>query len=233
MRRLSALLVRCCALAGLASVVAERTAHAAEPGSGALAVPTGNTEPTEDEPATRRSGVVVGTAIGYGLASANGYPNNATLIGTPAYHSSSNLMQGVNTSFLVMGALTDYVSFGFWLGSGTAQSSEWRSTSFGIGFRVEAFPLYRLFPTLRDLGLSTRLGYGHASLASKVSADRPSAVGAQSYIGGGVFYEFPIAKFWGGHLAGGPSLDLDVIDAASIDRITTMLSGRFVFYGGM
>jgi hypothetical protein len=186
-----------------------------------------------DEHAQVRSGVVVGTAIGYGLAHASGYPNNATLIGSPAYHSTSNVIRGANTSIFVMGALTDYVSFGFWLGGGAVQSSEWRSTQFGAGFRIEAFPLYRIYPKLRDLGVSTRLGLGRATLASKLPGEHPSAAGSESYLGAGVFYEFALTKLLGGHLAAGPSLDYDVVSAASIDRGGLVLSARAVFYGGM
>jgi hypothetical protein len=188
--------------------------------------------PALDKPAERRSGVVIGTAIGYGLAAASGYPNNGSLIGSPAYYSASGLMSGVNSSAFVMGALTDYVNVGLWLGGGTVQSKDWRSTSFGAGFRVEAFPLYGYFPKLRDLGIFTLLGFGRATLTTKLVGSYPSASGSQSFVGVGAFYEFSLAKLLGGHLAAGPSLEYDVINAASIQRHGGYFSGRIVFYGG-
>jgi hypothetical protein len=186
-----------------------------------------------EPPAERRSGVVLGTAIGYGLAGASGYPNNGTLIGSPAYYSSSTLMSGVNTSVFLMGALTDYLNFGVTLGGGTAQSKTWRSTSFAAGFRVEVFPLYGIYPKLRDLGVFTQLGFGRATLITKLPGNYPSASGSQSFVSAGAFYELSLVKLLGGHLAAGPSLEYDVINAASIERHGAVLSGRFVFYGGM
>ena len=160
-----------------------------------------------DPPPERRSGLVVATAIGFGLAGASGYPNNATRIGSPEYYSSSDLLAGVTASIFVMGALTDYLNFGFWLGAGTAKSSDWRSTSFGVGFRIEVFPFYRLYPVLRDLGAATQLGVGSATPTSTLPGSRPSSSGSQSFVGAGLFYELSLFKMLGGHVAGGPSVD--------------------------
>jgi len=189
--------------------------------------------PAAARTAERRSGVVVGTAIGYGLAGASGYPNNATLIGSPDFYSASNLMSGANTTIFVMGALADWVSFGFFLGGGTVQSARWRSGSFEAGFRAEFFPLYRIHPILRDLGISAQLGYASTNLATKLPGVYPTSTGSQSFVGAGVFYEFSIVKLLGGHIAGGPALDYDSITAASIERHGAILGGRFAFYGGM
>jgi hypothetical protein len=208
--------------------------------SAALVVSTiAHAEPTSDAPASsagaaeRRSGVVIGTAVGYGLAGASGYPNNASVIGSPEFYSASNLMSGANTTIFVMGALADWVNFGFWLGGGTVQSPRWRSGSFGAGFRAEFFPLYRVRPWLRDLGVSAQVGLGTATLATKVAGIYPTATGSQSFVGAGVFYEFWLVKLLGGHLGGGPTLDYDSITAASIERHGAIFGGRFAFYGGM
>ncbi len=214
-------------LAVVPFAIAPAVARAADAGG-----PTAGPPASTDPPAERRSGVVLGTAIGLGLAGASGYPNNATLIGSPAYFSSSDLLAGANTSAFVMGAITDYLSFGFWLGGGTAKSSDWRSTSFGVGFRLELFPLYRLYPTLRDLGVSTQLGVGNATLTSTLPGSRPSSSGSQSFVGAGLFYELRLFSLLGGHVAAGPSLDYDVISAPSIERNGAVLSARFAFYGG-
>lgn len=185
-----------------------------------------------DQPAERRSGVVIGTAIGFGLAGASGYPNNGTLIGNPDYYSKSNIMSGINTSLFLMGALTDYLNFGFWFGGGSTGSHDWHASSFGIGFRVELFPLYSLHPSLRDLAVFTQLGIGSATLTDKQPGLHPNASGSQSFVGLGVFYEFRLTKVGGVHIAGGPSLEYDMINSPSIERHGAVLGARFVFYGG-
>jgi hypothetical protein len=187
--------------------------------------------PSIDAPAEHRSGVVIGTAIGLGLAGSSGYPNNASLIGSPDYYSQSNLMIGANTSVFVMGAVADYVNFGFFFGGGTAKSHDWRSTSTGVGFRFEVFPLYRLYPTLRDLGFATKLGVGTTHLATRLPGDYPTSSGSQSLVSIGAFYEFTLTKLGRGHIAGGPSFDYDVINAAAIERHTAIFGFRFAFYG--
>ncbi len=186
-----------------------------------------------DAPAERRAGLVLGLGGGFGLGGASGYPNKATLIGDSASYSASDLMTGSGGSFLLMGAFTDYLNFGVWFGGGTFQSSGWRSTGGGGGFRVEAFPLYRLYPKLRDLGVFAQVGLGSATLATKRPGNYPTADGTQSFVGIGAFYEFAIAKVLGGHFAAGPSLEYDAIFARSIERHSALLGGRFVFYGGM
>ena len=186
-----------------------------------------------DKPAERRAGLVLGMQGGFGLAGSSGFPNKATLINDPAFYSSSDLMIGSGGSFLVMGALTDYLSFGIWLGGGSYQSATWRSSGGGGGFRVEAFPLYGVFPKLRDLGVFTQLGVGSATLETKLPGKYPTADGAQSCIGAGVFYEFSLFKLIGGHVATGPSLEYDAIFARSIERHSALLGGRFIFYGGI
>ncbi len=185
-----------------------------------------------DAPNDRRAGVVLGMSGGFGVAGSSGYPNGATKIGDPAFYSSSDLMTGSGGSFFVMGALTDYVNFGLWFGGGTYQSSTWRSSGGGGGFRVEAFPLLRLVPALADLGVFTQLGIGATTLHVKVPGNYPDADGAQSFIGAGVFYEWSLVKLLGGHLATGPALEYDVTTSRSIERHGALLGGRFVFYGG-
>ncbi len=187
---------------------------------------------TLDAPSERRSGVVVGLGLGVGLAGSSGYPNSATKIDDPAFYSASDLMTGFGSSLFVMGALTDYVSFGLWFGSGTYQSAGWRSSGAGGGFRVEAFPLYRLVPPLADLGVFTQLGLGATTLKTKRPGNYPEADGAQSFLGVGAFYEAWTPKLLGGHAAAGPTVEYDVITSRAIERHGALAGLRIVFYGG-
>lgn len=184
-----------------------------------------------DKPAERRSGVVLGTSVGLGLAGSSGYPNDSTKINNPDFYSRSNLLVGPQTSIFFMGALADYLNFGFMVSFSTMHSDSWRSTGGGVGFRLEVFPLYHLVPTLKDLGVQTQLGVGFTSL--QANGNYPGADGTQSFLGLGAFYEWKLAKLLGGHVAGGPTVEYDAIVAQSIERHTGMIGARLVFYGGI
>jgi len=184
-----------------------------------------------DGPPQRRAGVVIGGSIGAGLAGASGYPNNATRIDDPAYYASSGLLTGTGGSIFVLGALADYVNFGFWFGTQSASSSDWKSRGIAGGFRVEAFPLVSLFPKLADLSLFSHFGVGGATLDA-TRGQYPGADGVQSFLGVGAFYEWCLGKFLGGHFAAGPSIEYDAIFSRSIDRRGMLLGARVVWYGG-
>jgi hypothetical protein len=187
-----------------------------------------NTPPDLDAPARLRSGLVVGLSLGGGIGGASGYPNAASDIGNPTFHSASGFMAGSSGTFFVMGALSDYLSFGFWLGSTMYRNADWRSNGGGGGLRVEVFPLAHLVP---GLGLLGNFGVGGASLQSTNPA-RPESNGTQSYLGAGAFYEWSFGHMFGGHFAVGPNLEYDAMWSRPFERHGLIASGRFVFYGG-
>ena len=129
---------------------AEETAAAAAPAAEPAPVPVlvpppapvlgadGREDPTlRKSVALRRAGVVIGVAPGVAFAGASGYPNNSRLIGSPDFYSESPLLVGHSTTYFLMGALTDYVSFGPMVNIAKFESEMWKSTGLGIGFRVE------------------------------------------------------------------------------------------------
>lgn len=199
----------------------------------AAAVPTGDVTPVTELASSHayRSGVVVGFAFGAGLAGASGYPNDSLKIGDPSYYAASGLMGGSSGSFFVMGALSDYVSFGFWFGRGTFHNGDWRSSGSGGGFRLEGFPLVGLVPKLQGLGLLAQLGIGGGSLSATAPGVSGSD-GTQSFAGAGAFYEWSFGHVLGGHLAAGPSVEYDAIWSRSFEQHGLVASARFVFYGG-
>jgi hypothetical protein len=184
-----------------------------------------------DGPATHRRGLILGTSLGFGAIGASGYPNNSTEIGDPTYYGASGLMTGSSSSLLIMGALTDYVNFGIWFGRQSAQNGDWRSSGGAGGFRVEGFPLFRVVPKLRDLGVFSQFGIGSATLDEKNST-YVGAKGVQSFLGAGAFYEWSLGHLLGGHAAIGPSLEYDSIWSRSIETNGMVLGLRLVWYGG-
>ena len=166
--------------------------------------------------AERRNGVVIGVSPGIAFAGASGYPNNARLVGNPEFYSESPLLVGQSTTYFLMGALSDYLSFGPMVNVAKFDSPKWTSKGIGVGFRAEAFPLVHLFPRLADSSIYGQAGVGSTELQAK--GNFPSADGTQSFAGIGLHHEFRLFRFLGGHVSGGPYLEYDAIFANSAER---------------
>ncbi|MDB4940900.1 MAG: hypothetical protein JWP97_434 [Labilithrix sp.] len=181
--------------------------------------------------AERRAGLVVGVAPGVAFAGASGYPNDAVLVGNPAFYSQSPLLVGHSTSYFLMGSFTDFVSFGPVVNVALFESVAWKSTGLGIGFRAETFPLLHLYPRLADLSLYGQAGVGVTELRLKSGA-YPSADGTQSYAAIGVHHEWRVFQAGGGHFAAGPYAEYDAIFATSAERHWAAVGLRVAWYGG-
>lgn len=197
--------------------------------------------PAENDPtlrpvtAERRAGVVLGASAGVGFAGASGYPNNARLINDPDYYSSSPLLVGWSTSYFLMGALTDYLSFGPLVNIATFESDEWKSTGWAIGFRGEVFPLMGVakktgLDWLADTAAYAQLGFGTTELRAK--GPYPTADGSQSFLSLGVLQDFRLFRMLGGHAAAGPHVEYDAIRADSAERHWLTVGLRLAWYGG-
>jgi hypothetical protein len=224
--RVASVLSRLSAAAlGAAALSSAPSAHADEAQSAEPQDPT--LRPVKRE---RRSGVVLGTAVGVGFAGASGYPNNARLIGDPDYFSQSPPLVGVSHSYFLMGALSDVLNFGPLVNIATFENERWRSTGFALGFRAEVFPLVRLAPKLADTSVYGQLGFGYSDLRAK--GPYPTADGGQSFLGLGVHHEFRLTKLLGGHASAGPFVEYDAVRATSAERHWLSVGLRVVWYGG-
>jgi hypothetical protein len=206
---------------------------AATTSAAAAAVPVGQTPGATDleAPYRLRKGVVIGLAVGAGPVGASGYPNDLTKIGDPSYMSAGGWMLGNSESVFLMGALSDYLNFGFWYTHESSQNKDFRSNGNGGGLRVELFPLIAALPRLAGLGLLAQFGVGSGFLASKALA-LPRAEGTQSFIATGVLYEWSFGRVLGGHLGAGPTLEYHAIWSQPFERHGLLASARLVFYGG-
>ena len=216
--RVAALLAGACILASAAVAHADAASDAA-------------TAADLTKPAERRSGWAIGFGIGLGVAGASGYPNASSDIGVARYYDGSDAMGGVSGALFVMRSLSDWLSFGVFYSRANFRSEQWNTFGGGGGFRVDLFPLYRLYPPLRDLGIYGQFGIGTSTLSPNYGT-RESATGTESYLGGGAFYEFFLGKGLGGHFAAGPTLELDSQITQSNQRYYGLLGGRVVFYTG-
>jgi hypothetical protein len=209
---------------GYGALVTTTPASSAEPGAPPPA-------PDVDKPPQRRNGLVLGIQLGGGIASAAGYPNNSNEIGDPNYYAASGLVAGTGGGAFVMGALTDYLNFGFWFGEETFGNGQWHSTGGGGGLKVEVFPLYPLGGVFRDLGVFTQFGIGSTTLVYKPNPNVVSS-GVGSFLGAGVFYEHWLMRALGGHFAAGPTLEYDAIVSEPMERHGALLGLRFLWYSG-
>ncbi|MBN9163298.1 MAG: hypothetical protein J0I07_20185 [Myxococcales bacterium] len=191
----------------------------------------GAEDPTlRDVKPERRNGLTLGVSGGFALAGASGYPNNARLLGEPDFYSSSPLLAGWSTSFFLMGAFNDYVSFGPMVTIATFESEQWKSTGWAAGFRGEFFPLVKLVPLLADTAVYAQLGFGTTELRAK--GPYPSAGGEQSFLGIGLHHEWRLARLLGGHASAGPYIEYDAIRSPSAERHWATAGLRVVWYGG-
>ncbi len=200
----------------------------------AAGIPQGESiTPVTELPAAHRyrSGIVVGLSLGVGLGSASGYPNNSQEIGDSAYYSAGGFMGGGYGQLFIMGALSDYLSFGFWYGHSDLRNSDWRSVGNGGGFRLEIFPLVDLVPSLQGLGVLANLGIGSGNLFTP-NPQLPEAVGTQSWGGIGIFHEWGFGYGRDGHFAFGPALEVDAVWSQPFEQHGVVASARFVWYGG-
>jgi hypothetical protein len=193
--------------------------------------PAGADDPTRRAVSPeRRNGLTVGASGGVAVAGSSGYPAGAKFLDNPDFYSSSPLLVGWSSSYFLMGAFNDYVSFGPMFTIASFESDRWRSTGWGVGFRGEVFPLVKLVPSLADAAIYTQLGFGVTELRAK--GPYPTADGAQSFLGIGLHHEWRLGRLLGGHAAAGPYVEYDVIRATSVERHWATAGLRLVFYGG-
>lgn len=185
-----------------------------------------------DAPPERRNGFMIGTAFDFGLVSASGYPNNARFIGNGDYYVSTGPMMGSTLSIFIMGAISDYMNVGFFMGGGGSQNDDFRVSNSAGGLRLDTFPLYHVHPQLRDLGIRAQIGVGGTSIEVRRPGNWPSSDGTQSILGLGVFYEAVRPRVLGGHFVFGPSLDYDAIFSRSATSHSFGLGVRLAWYGG-
>jgi hypothetical protein len=140
-------------------------------------------------------------------------------------------MAGTSETIVLMGALTDYLSFGVWFNHASYSAHDFHSDGSAGGLRIDAFPLIRLYPRLNGLGVFGEFGIGGGNLRSPVSGVE-EANGTQSFVGFGSFYEWAFGHLFGGHFAVGPSLELDATVTQPFNREGLVASARLVFYGG-
>jgi hypothetical protein len=151
----------------------------------------------QNAPTTRRGGFVVGGALGFGVASIAGFPNDVKKIGYAPYYTATGVRPTFTPELWIGGALTDWITFGIGVTLSGIYGHD-KDTSIAGMFHIEVFPLFYVSEKLRDLGVMLDAGTGTASVTDASGTELVDG-SAASLVGGGVFWEpLVVAKIRGG-----------------------------------
>ncbi|MCC6551791.1 MAG: hypothetical protein IT372_02060 [Polyangiaceae bacterium] len=191
--------------------------------------PAREAEPAwQREPAVRRSGFTAGVAGGLLLGSSAGFPNDAKKIGLERYYTETGVGLGSGGMIWIGGALTDWFTFGFAVGTESFGAGGNAVSMSGFSFHIEAFPLFPLGGQLRELGVMIDTGTGGSVTKPDGSSEELIDGGAVSHLGWGAFYEG--FRLW--KISAGPFIYGDYSWSASVRQPGLMLGLRTVIYTG-
>jgi hypothetical protein len=176
--------------------------------------------------AERRSDFVLGFSTGLALGVAQGYPNEIAKIDQAGHEAKTGVALGPGGALWIGGALRDWFTVGvggLYLG---VNGSSGRSSGGAFMMRVEAYPLYPVGGSLRDLAVFATFGAG--SFVVKGDGDRRGEGGFTSVAGIGIGYEL----FRLGPLALGPSAEYLFMHSQSATAHTGIVGLRTVLYAG-
>lgn len=183
----------------------------------------------QSQPAEHRSGFTAGLALGLGVGSAAGYPNDVRKIGFESYYTETGLALGGGAHLWLGGALADWLNFGVGFAGGSLSTSDTATSGGGILFRVETFPLYAWNGFYRDLGVSIEVGTGGFGTTP---ADDPDTTlidsSSASMLGIGAFYEG--LRVW--QLGMGPFASFDYAWSSTLRQPQLFLGWRTAVYSG-
>lgn len=204
--------------ASLLALLGAASAHALE-SSGQSA------EDSKAPVATRRSDFTLGTSGGFAFGRAQGYPNEIDKINQGRYASNTKL--GLGTSFAVWAgvAFNDYLTFGLGAGGLGLTGNDREANGGAFLFHIDAYPLFDVNKSLRDLALFGHFGTGPLEIKG---GDETADGGLMAYVEGGVVYEG--LRLWRFGL--GPSASLLHMWSESASVTAAMVGGRLAFYSG-
>jgi len=174
-----------------------------------------------------RSGVVLALSLDLGMGSASGYPNDSKLLNDRNYYGRTGPLGGGGFTLAFSGALSEYLSVGFYVATSSYSSDTWKVASGGGGLRMDAFP----FTFVHNKWLKSWAFYGIAGLgAVNVKYEKPGTNvadldGTQSNLGLGSFYEFRFGAF-----GIGPDSRFDAVVSRTASRVAYNVGLRLSFY---
>jgi hypothetical protein len=172
----------------------------------------------------RRSDFVFGLSPSVVFMSANGYPNEVSKLGDPAYHAQSGFAAGPGFEAWIGGALTDWFTFGIGGLYLNASGTDSKVTGGAFLVRLETFPFYKF--GLKDLAVYANFGAGGLDLEGRSGKH---AGGSFASLGGaGLAYE--VVRL--GHFALAPTAEYLLLASETLTSHQALIGARVVFYGG-
>ncbi|MDX2055261.1 MAG: hypothetical protein SFV15_22855 [Polyangiaceae bacterium] len=174
----------------------------------------------------RRGGFMLGFAPAYGIGTTSGYPNEAEKVNRAEFRADTDLAAASYTSVWFGGALRDWFSYGLGGVLVGQKGNQLEASGVAFGVRLEAFPLYQLGGSLRDLGVHGEFGAGALKVEEK-DGTKVADGGSLSLIGVGAFYE--PWRLW--QIKLGPSLEYSQMFSQTVRAHFVSLGLRTSFYG--
>jgi hypothetical protein len=206
----------------VALALASLGALAASP---AYAQAAGEGRETPASKPTRRSDFTLGTSGGFGLGRASGYPNEVQKIGDGQYRSNTKLGLGSGGAVWLGVAFNDYLTFGLGMGGLNLSGNDRDASAAAFIFHIDAFPLFDVHESLRDLGAFAHVGTGPLQIKG---GEEEADGGLMAYVEGGLVYER--LRFW--RVGIGPSVSLIHMWSESARLTGALIGGRVAFYSG-
>ncbi|HKY34322.1 MAG TPA: hypothetical protein VJN18_00150 [Polyangiaceae bacterium] len=175
--------------------------------------------------ATRRSDFTLGASGSFAFGRAQGYPNEIDKINQRAYASNTKLGLGTSLAVWVGVAFNDYLTFGLGAGGLGLTGNDREANGGAFLFHIDAYPLFDVDKSLRDLALFGHFGTGPLEISG---GDEAADGGLMAYVEGGMAYEG--LRLW--RFGIGPSVSVLHMWSESASVTAATVGGRLAFYSG-
>ncbi|HEU4403983.1 MAG TPA: hypothetical protein VFS43_01620 [Polyangiaceae bacterium] len=175
-------------------------------------------------PATRRGGFLVGVVLGGQVTGAEGTPTDYDERGD-AFRVSTGTTLGTTRAFFLGGALNDWFAFKLGFQQGSASKGGYELATSGVLIGVEAWPLFSLGGSFRDVGLLVDFGTGGATVER--DGEELANAGAYSLVRAGLVWD--ALRLWKINL--GPTLAFEHTTSETYRQNALWFGLRSVFYG--
>ena len=144
-------------------------------------------------PVARRGGFTIGAGVGLNAGALTGFPNDLAKIDEPEFEQDFGGL-GVASQIWVGGMLRDWLGFAVGVSNRTLRTSDGEGGRTGavtaIVLHLDAYPLWGLGGTYRDLGVNAQVGAGFGGVVRSEDSDDSLADGGfLSSVSLGVFHE--------------------------------------------
>lgn len=161
------------------------------------------------------------------LGSSVGTPSDYARRNEPEHEVDTGWLPGYRGTLVLGGTLTNWFTVGVGISVAEVGNGSLSAQSTTFLFHIEAFPLYSMGKTWRDIGVITDFGTGSASVERKGDGTTVANAAPVSTLGLGAFWE-PLTL---GPVAAGPSISYQLNRTHWFTQQDISVGARVVFYG--